>query len=167
MRAKILAAMAGLALLGLAGCETASTYQAQTSPDSFGYADKQLAENRYRVSYRGNSATPREQVEDYLLRRSAEVTLKAGYTWFLFDARDTKAKTRYYTDFVGWPGWRGYGWYYHSWAFDEPAETWAVTHYNAYAEIVLLKDDQAKSEPRALKAQDVLDHLGPLPAPKP
>jgi len=32
---------------------------------------------------------------------------------------------------------------------------------------VLLTDDQAKSEPRALNAQDVLDHLSPMAKPKP
>ena len=30
-----------------------------------------------------------------------------------------------------------------------------ISNYTAYAEIVLLKDDQASREPRALKAQDV------------
>jgi len=166
MTSKIPTVLAAVALLGLAGCETAAVYAPQTSPRSVGYSDKQLAENRYRVSFHGNSATARETVEDYLLRRSAEVTLKAGYTWFVFDARSTRAKTRYYTDFAGWPGWRGYGWYWHSWDFDGSATTYPVTSYIAYAEIVLLKDDQVKNEPRALKAQDVLDHLGPLPQTK-
>ena len=64
----------GAALLGLAGCADAPVYAPQTSPRSTGYADKQLAENRYRVSFRGNSATGRETVEDYPLRRAAEVT---------------------------------------------------------------------------------------------
>ncbi len=167
MKSKILLVIAGLALAGLGGCETAATYGPQTSPRSPGYTDKQLASNRYRVSFHGNSATSRETVEDYLLRRAAEVTLKAGYSWFIFDSRDTKAKTRYFTDFAGWPGWPGYGWYWHSWDYGGSAETVPITNYVAYAEIVLLKDDQAKNEARALKAQDVLDHLGPLPAPAP
>lgn len=162
MTSKALLVVAGLAALGLAGCETATLYAPQTSPHSAGYADKQLAANRFRVSFHGNSATEREVVEDYLMRRAAEVTLQAGYPYFIFDARDTKTKTRYLTDFEGW---RGYGWYWHSWAFDEQSETRPITSYTAYAEIVLLKEDQAKSEPRALKAQDVLDHLGPLPPP--
>ena len=42
-----------------------------------------------------------------------------------------------------------------------------VTRYEAYAEIVLLDDDQAKSEPRAVNAQEVLDHIGPMAKPKP
>jgi hypothetical protein len=169
MKSRFLAVMAGVALLGLAGCETPpSVYAPQTSASSEGYADKQLASNRFRVSFRGNSATSREMVEDYLLRRAAEVTLQAGYTGFVFDHRDTKTHTRYYTDFMGWPGWGGYGgWYWHNWDYDTTAETRPITSYIAYAEIMTLKDDEARREPRALNAQDVLSHLGPLPPPKP
>ena len=57
------------------------------------------------MTFRGNSATRRETVENFLLLRSAEVTRDAGYAWFAFDTRDTEAKTTYHTDFAGWPGW--------------------------------------------------------------
>jgi len=163
MNLRILAAIAALSLTGLAGCETTPVYQAQTERNGEGYTDKQLAENRYRVAYHGSSATGRDVVEDFLLRRAAEVTLKAGYSAFVFDHRDTKTKTRYYTDFAGWPG---YGWYWHSWDYG-PSESIPISNYTAYAEIVLLKDEQAIKEPRALRAQDVLDHLGPPSVPKP
>lgn len=166
MNLRILAAIAALSLTGLAGCETTPVYQPQTEQGGQGYTDKQLAENRYRVAYHGSSATNREVVEDFLLRRAAEVTLKEGYPAFVFDHRDTKTRTRYYTDFAGWPGWHSYGRYWHSWDFG-PTESYSISNYTAYAEIVLLKDDQAAKEPRALKAQDVLDHLGPPPVPKP
>ncbi len=154
-----------LTLAGLGGCETAATYGPRTDAQSTGYTDKQLAANRYRVSFRGNTSTSREQVEDFLLRRAAEVTQGAGYSWFVFDQRDTKSRTKYVTDFVGWPGWGGRGWYWHSWDYAETTSTYAYTRYTAYAEIVLLKDDDAKREPRALNAADVLAHLGPLPPP--
>ena len=167
MNRRMLAVIAGLALFGLAGCETPSAYAPQTSPRSEGYSDKQLASNRFRVSFHGNSATSREQVEDYLLRRAAEVTLQAGYSGFMFDHRDTKTRTRYYTDFTGWPGWGGYGgWYWHSWDFDATADTRPITSYSAYAEITTLKDEDARHQPTALNAQDVLNHLGPLPPSK-
>ena len=168
MNSRTLAVIAGAALLGLAGCATPSAYAPQTSPRSEGYSDRQLASNRFRVSFHGNSVTSREQVEDYLLRRAAEVTLQAGYTAFEFASRDTRTNTRYFTDFMGWPDWPGYGgWYWHSWDFDATATTRPITDYTAYAEIVLLKDSgQAKNQNRAFNAQDVLNHLGPLPPPK-
>jgi hypothetical protein len=156
---------AGLALaFGLAACETPATYHPRDARSETGYMDEQLAANRFRVTFTGNAATRRETVENYLLLRSAEVTLKAGYRWFVFDTRDTEAQTTYHSDFVGMPGWRGR--YWHSWpygGFGVGADVTArpVTSYEAYAEIVLLSDDQAKSEPRAVRAQDVLDHVGP------
>ncbi len=156
----------------LAGCETAAPYHPRAGTSGTGYSDEQLAGNRYRVTFTGNLATRRETVESYLLLRSAEVALKAGYRHFLFDTRDTKAKTIYHSDFVGWPGWPGYGWYWHSWPYEPMggrADSFPETRYEAYAEIVLLTDDQAKSEARAINAQEVLDHIGPLayPAAKP
>ena len=156
------------ALLLLAGCETAATYHPLES--GTGYTDEQLAGNRYRVTFTGNSVTRRETVESYLLLRAAEVTLKAGFRHFVFDTRDTEARTTYHSDFVGWPGWRGHGWYWHSWPYGDwglGADVTArpTTRYEAYAEIVLLTDDQAKSEPRAIDAQDVLDHIGPMARP--
>ena len=162
MRLAVLAAAAVL----LAACETPATYHPATREGGPGYTDEQLAANRFRVTFTGNAATKRQTVENYLLLRSAEVTLKAGYRYFVFDTRDTQAETTYHSDFVGWPGWRGYGWYWHSW----PYGGWGagadytsrpITSYEAYAEIVLLTDAQAKTEPRAIPAQDVLDHIGP------
>jgi hypothetical protein len=44
---------------------------------------------------------------------------------------------------------------------DDDVTTRPITRYEAYAEIVLLTDEQAKNEPRAIRAQDVLDHIGP------
>ncbi len=162
------AAIAAASVLILAGCQTATTYHPSDRPGAAGYSDVQLSGNRYRVTFTGNSATPRDRVEDYLLLRSAEVTLKAGYRFFLFDTRDTKSETIYHSDFAGWPGWPGYGWYWHSWPYGPQSrfDRFPTTSYEAYAEIVLLTDDQAKSEPRAVNAQEVLDHIGPKAAPK-
>ena len=166
MLPKLRAAAVGLALV-LAGCATAVPYQPSAGAGQPGYSDEQLAQNRWRVTFTGNSATPRETVENYLLLRSAEVTIKAGYHWFVFDTRNTEAKTTYHSDFMGWPGWRGYGWYWHTWPYGPPygpygdVDTYPVTRYQAYAEIVMLTDEQAKAEPRAINAQDVLNHIGP------
>ena len=41
-----------------------------------------LSDNRWRVTFTGNSVTPRETVENYLLLRAAEVTLAAGHQPF-------------------------------------------------------------------------------------
>ncbi len=92
----------------LAGCMTPSPYAPRTERDRTGYTDRELAQNRYRVTFTGNSATPRETVESYLLLRAAEVTRAAGYQSFVFDTRNTKAN-RSYTTVPEGPGWGGYG----------------------------------------------------------
>ena len=91
----------------------------------------------------------------------------------MFDTRNTKAKTTYMSNFSGWPGWRGYGWYWHSWAwgpygpgpFDMDMTARPITRYHAYAEIVLLTPAQARAEPRAIDAHQIVAHLRPPPPP--
>ncbi|HVV28116.1 MAG TPA: hypothetical protein VHC40_09140 [Rhizomicrobium sp.] len=160
----------------LAGCMTPSPYAPRLEGQRTGYTDRELAQNRYRVTFTGNTVTPRETVESYLLLRAAEVTRAAGYNSFVFDTRNTRANTR--VDAVpygppppyGWGFrrhfgyWGGWGWPY------EPAMDVVVrTNYEAYAEIVLLTPEQAAKEPRAINAGDVIAHIGPdaVQPPKP
>lgn len=157
--------------VAVAGCAEEPPYYGPKDADhATGYTDQQLDQNRYRVTYSGNPATSRETVENFLLVRSAQVTIQAGARYFMFDMRDTKARTTHWTDFMGPPGWPGgprYGWYWHSWAFDDEAESRPVTEYRAYAEIILLTDAQAAKEPRAVDAQSVIQHLGAGATPPP
>ncbi|MEI9996195.1 MAG: hypothetical protein WDM91_16485 [Rhizomicrobium sp.] len=165
------------AIVVLAGCVSPSTYHPAQSDRGTGYSDQRLAENRYRVTFTGNSQTRRDVVENYLLLRAAEVTRDAGYGWFAFDNRDTEAKTTYHTDFAGYPGWGpgwgpGFGWYRHSWRYDPWDPFWQnttfpTTRYEAYAEIVLLTPEQAHQDPHALQASDVIARLGPAAVPPP
>lgn len=164
--ARISAVLAAAALL--AACQTTAVYQPRMPGSSTGYTDEQLAQNRWRVTFTGNSATKRQTVETYLLLRAAEVTQQSGGRWFVFDNRDTEAQTTYQSDFVGWPGWRGRGWYWHSWPYGGwgagggMETTRPITSYEAYAEIVLLNEEQAKREPRAMDAEDVIKHVRPM-----
>lgn len=165
------AAAAALGVAMLAGCASEPPYFGPLGPDhSTGYTDQQIDQNRYRVTYTGNSQTPRTTVENFLLLHAAQVAQQAGYPYFEFDTRDTKTKTSYFSTFDGWPGWGGYGWY--GWygpmgPMEGDSETVPIRSYEAYAEIVLLTGDQAKTQPRALNAQSVVAHLGPLVAPPP
>jgi hypothetical protein len=154
----------------LAGCAVGPAPYGPKTTDSFsGYTDQQLAQNRYRVTYTGTNSTPRATVENYLLFRAAQVTQAAGFAAFAFADRDTKAHTTYFTDDFGWFGFphRRFGWYWSDWPMDDELESRPITRYEAYAEIVMLTADQAKADPRALNAQDVLNRLGPLVMPPP
>ena len=171
------AALAVTATLALAACQTQPLYRPQETAGGIGYRDQQLAQNRYRITFSGGVATHREQVEDFLLRRAAEVTQRSGYTHFRFDDRDTEARTTYHPTFDPffrrWDWWR-YGpryrpWYWTDWDYpygpygwDDPFPT---TRYTAYAEIVMLTSGQAEGDPNAIEAADVLAHLAPPAAP--
>lgn len=77
------------ALLLLAACASSPTpYQAAGSGD-FGYREQQIEEDRYRVSFAGNSATSRQTVEDFLLYRAAELTVQNGHDYFEVVDRST------------------------------------------------------------------------------
>ena len=167
---------AGLALV-LAGCATPTPYVPRQQGQSTGYTDRELAPGRWRVTFTGNSVTPREQVEDYLLLRAAEVTLANGGTHFIFDNRDTRSQTRIFADPLGPRGfgyggygggfWGGYWGYRPRWGYDPfgpPVMISSTTQYQAFAEIVVLKPGQ--TEARAVDARAVVQNIRP-PAPQP
>src|SRR6478752_1827617 len=81
----------------LMGCMQPTPYQPRLQGQDTGYTDRALTQNRYRVTFTGNSVTPRETVESYLLLRAAEVARAAGYASFMFDTRNTKANHSYQT----------------------------------------------------------------------
>jgi hypothetical protein len=174
----ILLKAATLGLLALlAGCAQPTPYAPREPGTRTGYTDQQLAPNRWRVTFTGNSATTREQVEDSLLRRAAEVSLAAGSDHFMFDTRDTRANTRVDAFPEPDPVWNGgwmwgrrwnfrpvYGFGYGYGAFGPGVDFVTTTSYQAYAEIVTLSDAQAATEAKALDARAVLQRL---PPPKP
>jgi hypothetical protein len=175
VRALPLGLLAGLVLAGCANPPT--PYQPRLAGQTTGYTDRALTQNRYRVTFTGNTATPRETVESFLLLRAAEVTRAAGYSAFLFDTRNTETNRNYQTIPYG-PGgpYFGGGWgrrggfgYWGGWgfAYDPAVDIVVRTNYEAYAEIVLLTPEQAAHEPRAVNAADVISHIGPEAAPKP
>jgi hypothetical protein len=175
------AAAAVLLALGVAACATGPTYRPRGPGDVVGYTDQRLTQNRFRVTFSGHSGTRREEVEDHLLRRAAEVTLQNGFTHFVFDARDTEPRTYFRSNFIprsrfgfgfglGPRYWGPRSWYYSSFAFGDPFfdrrfDAYPVTRYEAYSEIVTLNQQQATAEPDAIDAREVLASLPPLPPP--
>lgn len=91
-------ALVGL-IVALAGCASQTLYAPAEKRGTDGYTETRLAENRYRVTFTGNSLTPAETVKDYALLRSAELTLQKGYDWFRTAERDTDKKVRSNTSF--------------------------------------------------------------------
>jgi hypothetical protein len=163
--------------LVLAACTTATPYQpAVTGPrgeiQQRGYSEKAIEQNRYRVSFSGNTLTKRETVEDYLLFRAAELTLAKGYDWFAVSGRNTEADTRTVREpsalsggrpiYVWNPYWRVYtlaGW--SNWDAFDSYESRQITRYEASAEVVMGKGPKPAGDVQAFDARDVMANLGP------
>jgi hypothetical protein len=73
-----------VASVSLAGCATGCyTPLAEAGKDEV----EQLKENVYRVEYRMSAFTSQEQLDRYLRRRCAELTLREGYDFFRLGER--------------------------------------------------------------------------------
>jgi hypothetical protein len=157
-----LATLLGVGLL--AGCTTpAPDYRPRGPGGLVGYSDVQLAPNLYRVSFSGSSASTRDDVEVYVLRRAAEVTLQAGYSHFVMRRQDTERSTRYIGDsYLNGPYYYHYP--YRSWYWNYPywsGDVWPVNSYSTYAEVVMYKPDEAANRPEAIDALNLLQRLQP------
>jgi hypothetical protein len=167
---------------GLAACATATPYQpnVQGQSTSGGYSELRIEPNRFRVTFAGNSLTPRERVEGYLLFRAAELTIQNGDDWFYMDARNTDKTVRTYVDppyygpwsgpgfgywgpawrwggYGGWGPWGGYGYGYGWGGYGMDVHT--TQRFEASAEIVTNKGPKPAGDPRAFDARAVVDNL--------
>ncbi|MDE2355210.1 MAG: hypothetical protein KGL69_00505 [Alphaproteobacteria bacterium] len=160
---------------GLVACETATPYQPMNPHSGVygGFSDQRLDADHYRVSFAGNSVTSRSTVENYLLYRAADLTVKAGYDWFETVDNHTDKQQTTYTDSIGpwgygafdpyWSVWGpDYGWrgFWGGPYWDPSFQTTTVQRYEATTNILM--GHGAKPEnPRAFDAHQVLTNLGP------
>ncbi|MCC5982410.1 MAG: hypothetical protein JJU26_11905 [Oceanicaulis sp.] len=156
----------------IAACAESTPYQRAATPGGFGYSEQRIEQNRFMVSFSGNSLTDRQGVETFLLYRAAELTREQGYDYFRLVRRDTDAERRitgttgfrsrfdvgyrYYHPRYGWYGWRDPFW--------DDVNLREVTRYQAMAEIQLGRGETPDS-PDAFDAADVIRNLGPLVRP--
>lgn len=160
--------------LALASCATSTVY----APAGFngqrgGYAEQRLENDRYRVSFSGNSVTSREQVEMGLLLRSAELTAENGYDWFSTVNRATDRDTRFqtigdpffnrYSPFWG-PQWRYYGprgwsrWNDPFW--NDDLDVRQIDRFEATTEIVMGRGAKPAGDANAFDAREVIANIG-------
>ena len=142
---RVAAATAAVAILLLGACAT--------GPIGMVGNEQQLAPNRYMVQVAGSRAIPQTDVQRYLLRRAAQVTLAAGYTHFTITDEDVQARTSYIA---------GSDTYLHGPDYARRAGLWPEypdvpeTRYMASAEIALLQPNEAAGNPQAIDALSVL-----------
>lgn len=87
MRSNLITGSA-LFLLIAAGC---TTYHAAGL--SGGFSETQLSPTTYEVRFQGNGYTSAARVQEFLLRRAAELTLEHGYRYFAISDQRGQAPT--------------------------------------------------------------------------
>lgn len=93
MNAKTITYLFG-AIIFLQACST--PYQKEGF--SGGYTELQLDDNVFRITFRGNAYTSRENTSDFTLLRSAEIALNHGYKYFvIIDAKEYTKESIYTT----------------------------------------------------------------------
>ena len=166
MLRKLFVAAAITTTLGVAACQSGPTpYQPSVGRD-LGYTESRIENDRYRISFKGNSLTDRETVENYLLYRAAELTLQNGYDVFTVVNRDTDKESRLRSSGGGYMGTRlsymyftpRYGWIGAWEPYWTPQTYQEVTRYEAFAEVVMTRG-QKGGDANAFDARQVSQNL--------
>ncbi len=165
----------GVALL-MAACATSTPYGPATGSRGYGFSEQQIEQGRYRITFRGNSSTARETVENSLLYRAAELTVQNGYDYFVVVENDTEAKTSYSESYYpAFYGRYGYGYPFHrsyyafpyyaygfGWGYPYEGYTREITRYSAVAFVTMHHGEKPQDNPRAFDAREVMKNLGPV-----
>ncbi len=158
-----LLAVLSLSLLG--ACAVPTPYQA--ADGGYGYWDQQIEGNRYRVSFDGNASTPREDVQNYLLYRAAELTVQSGLDYFTIVDKDLERTTRYYNhahvDDFGYAGFHRDHRRYRRYIGPRyvSGTSYPVNEYSSTADIVMAKGEKPADDAKSYDALDVLQRLQP------
>ena len=158
--------LAFVLVLALGACAQPTPYQ--PARDGYGFSEQRIEDNRYRIVFTGNSLTPLQVVDDYMLYRAAEITLQAGYDYFVVADKHTDKSTRYLATFSD-PGYPYYGPYYRGRRFPPywyapPVETGSyrpIESFSTSANIVLHRGKKPPDQAEAYDARDVIARLGP------
>jgi hypothetical protein len=168
MRTSLTLVLSALTAAALAACSTGPTPFQSAAGGGYGYNEQQIEQNRYLVSFSGNSLTDRQTVETYLLYRAAELTRERGFDHFIVVRRDTDADTRYVGHGPGYSAFSvryryfhpRHGWYGFYDPFYNDVNIRESTRYEASAEIVMGRGAKpARAD--AFDAADVIRNLEP------
>lgn len=141
----------------LTACATTTPYQ--PVHDGYGYQDQRIESNRYRVTFTGSTATPRQTVENYLLYHAAELTLASGSDYFIITQSSTSANGKAGSGLS--LGLGGFGFGSHSGVgLGVGTSTGGdKVEYSAQAEIVTGKGKKPDDNPQAFDAREVKQNL--------
>lgn len=146
-------------ILLLGACATVTPYQ--PLQDGAGYSEQRIESNRYRINFAGNSKTPRETVQNYVLYRAAEITLANQYDYFTVAAQNTQAEAKNSGPSFGFGiggigiGSRG------GLGVGIGTGTGSRAEYDASADVVLFRGQKPKDDQRSYDAREIKNNLEP------
>ncbi len=167
-------------MMALASCAVSTPYQPETAgqPVHGGYSEQRLSENRFKVTFDGNTLTSRERVEGYMLYRAAELAVQNGFDWFRVVDRMTERDRRTYEE-PHYRPWYGYGYWRPSWRYYRSRYGWhdwypygghpfwadeidirTVEEFEAHAEIIMYRG-ALSADGNTFDARKVMAELGP------
>ena len=157
--------LAAAALL-IAACATSTPYGPAENGKGYGFSDQRIESNRYRITFRGNSVTSRETVENALLYRAAELTLFNGYDHFFVVGSDTERSSRVYGHSTGFGVFGGFGLFGGSRSgvglgASTGVPVGSTSDYTAYVNVVMRHGPRPDDQGNAFDARAVLANLGP------
>jgi len=142
-----------LVMFIIAGCAT--PYQRKGFKG--GYSDFRIDANTFRVQFTGNAHTSQETVEVYAFYRCAEVTLNAGFDYFLLVGE----RGEVYRQTAATPGF--YQSRYHHGRFSSfyiPSQFIQTTKHGSFVTIKAFNGQKPQGEPSAYDAREVIKYLG-------
>ena len=163
-------------LLLLAACATATPYGPASEGGGFGFSEQRIEDNRFRITFRGNSSTARETVENSLLYRAAELTVQQGFDYYIVVENDTEARRSFRgTSYPAFYGRYGFGHSFHrpyygfpyyaygfGWGYPYDTYTREITRYSAVAFVTMHRGEKPADNAQAFTAREVLANLGPF-----
>lgn len=157
--------LAASLILLLAACAQPTPYQ--PARDGYGFTEQRIEDNRYRITFHGNSVTSQQVVEDYMLYRAAELTREKDYDYFEIADKETDKDTRYLATYID-PFPPAYYGYYGRRFYPYPAgpsiQTGSyrpIVQYTVQANIVLYRGKKPPDNVEAYDARDVIERLRP------
>lgn len=147
-----------LIIASLGACAMQPTPYQPAVDTRYGYSEQRLQDDRYRVQFAGNEATPRATVQDYLLFRAAELTLADGRSHFRFLEQSVEEHRREESVVVS----AGNGLYrYPLFLGTSVIQGFVNKRFDAIGQFVTLPGDPLDGDPNVFNAAEVKRNLGP------
>lgn len=150
-------------VLALAACAADPTPY-QPASDGYGFSQQKIEDNRYRVTFAGNSSTNLDTVRNYMLYRAAEATIESGNDYFIVVDQNTQSSTTYRgtgsSPFSVGTGYRSGGGSGVGIGFSS-FSAYPDDSYTSWADIVVGKGPKPADNVDAYDARAVLSSIGP------